>query len=191
MTKCAFKLGAIFAIVGSAVMIATPAIAADEIFLNLLDVRGESTTDGHQNEIVVTSYSQSVSNSSTFAGGGGSGVGKATCGDIVITKPIDRSSPALILKVLTGAVIPSGTLSFRRIGNDGASRGPDYYTVQLTGILITAVEQTDTVGSNSGVQELIKLKARTFLLSYRPQSPTGQFGAPQTFGFDCSTNQRL
>lgn len=188
MTKRAFRLRAISSIVGSAVVIATPAIAADAIFLNLLDVQGESTESGHAKEIVVDSYSQSVSNSAAFATGGGSTVGKASCGDIVITKRIDKSSPALIMKVLTGAVIPSGQLSFRRIANYISQ---DYYTVQLTGISITAVEQNDGPANPSGVMELIKLKARTFRLTYTPQTPDGSLSTPQTFGFDCSTNQRL
>ena len=149
MTKHALKLRAIAAMLGSTVMIATQAMAADEIFLKLLDVQGDSTDAAHPNEIIVTSYSQSVSNTVTFDGGMGSGIGKATCGDIIITKPIDRSSPSLILKVLTGADIRSGTLSFRRAAQGSNAKSADYYTVQLTNVFVTAVEQTDNATTAS------------------------------------------
>ena len=189
MTKRALKLRAIAAMLGSTVMIATQAMAADEIFLKLLDVQGDSTDAAHPNEIIVTSYSQSVSNTATFDGG--ASIGKAMCGDIIITKPIDRSSPSLILKVLTGTNIPSGTLSFRRAAQSNNAKSADYYTVQLTNVFVTAVEQTSNATTASGVVELIKLKARTFRLSYTPQAANGQPGTPQTFGFDCLNNQRL
>ena len=177
-----FKRKILVTLVSTALI--TPAIA-DDIFLKLLDVQGDSTDASHPGEIIVTSYSQSVSNTVTDIGG--SGIGKATCGDIIVTKPIDRSSPGLIMKVLTGAVIPSGTLSFRRAN----AKSVDYYTVALIGVSVLAVEQTNTAANASGVLELVKLKARAFRLSYIPQLPNGQPGAVQTFGFDCLNNTRV
>lgn len=188
MTTTALKLRTVLAIAGAAVLFAVPAFAGDDIFLKLQDIQGDSTDEAHRGEIRVQSYSQSVQNSATF-GTGGASAGKATCGDIVITKTIDKSSPGLIMKVLTGASIPTGTLSFRRAGSE--RRGPDYYTVQLTDIRVNAVEQSSATTSDVGVVELIRLKVRQFRLTYYSQLPDGSLGAPQTFAFDCASGGRF
>jgi type VI secretion system secreted protein Hcp len=149
------------------------AMAAEDIFLKLSGIAGDATDDKHRGEIVVKAYSQTVSNT------GGNG------GDITVSKNLDPSSPALITSVLTGTLIRDGLITFRRGGRDLA----EYYTVQLVGISVSSVEQVDS--SASGVTEVVKLKARQFMYTFRPQRPDGSLGTPLTFGFDCVSNQRL
>lgn len=172
-------------LVAFSLTVATPASASD-VFLKLNGIFGSSTDDRHAREIEIESYSQSVQSGATFGFGAGA-TGKASCGDIVVSKNIDLSSPALIMKVLTGARIPDGVITFRRPGKDLQ----EYYTVQLTDIIVTSVEQTDMAVAGSTVKEVVKLKARQFRFNYRDQRPDGSLGAVQTFGFDCVSNARL
>jgi len=157
---------------------------ADDIFLKLSGIAGDSTDDRHRGEIVLKSYSQAVSNSST-GGAGGAGTGATTCGAIVLTKNLDSSSPTLIRNVVLSTMIRDGLITFRKSGGEQL----EYYTVQLVGIAVNSVEQADASGG--GVVEVIKLRARQFTYTFRPQRPDGSLGPPQTFGFDCVSNQRL
>jgi type VI secretion system secreted protein Hcp len=176
---CAVWLGAL------SLTVATQASASD-LFLKLNGIEGSSTDERHAKEIELESYSQSVQSGATF-GFGANAAGKASCGDIVVSKKIDLSSPALIMKVLTGTRVPDGKVTFRRAGKEMQ----EYYTVQLTDIIVTSVEQADAAVAGSTVREIVKLKARQFRFSYRDQKPDGSLGPVQTFGFDCVSNTQL
>ena len=60
-----------------------------DIFLKLTGADGESEKDGHKNEIEVESVSWGGSNPTSFAHGGGGGVGKVQVQDVHFTKSID------------------------------------------------------------------------------------------------------
>jgi type VI secretion system secreted protein Hcp len=157
---------------------------ADDIFLKLAGIPGDSTDDSHRGEIVLKSYSQAVSNPST-GGAGGAGSGIVNCGAIVVTKNLDSSSPTLIRNVVLSTMIRDGLITFRKSGGEQL----EYYTVQLVGITVNSVEQADASGG--GVLEVIKFKARQFTYTFRTQRPDGSLGPSQSFGFDCVSNQRL
>jgi hypothetical protein len=83
------------ALTAAGLAVSGSAAAAEEIFLRLDGIAGSATAAGHPNEIVVSTYSQAFSNTSSTSTGGG-GAGKVKCGEIVIMKNIDKSSPKLI-----------------------------------------------------------------------------------------------
>jgi type VI secretion system secreted protein Hcp len=165
---------------------ATAVCAADRIFLKLGDILGASTAPGHRDEIDITSYAQAFRNSANFGFGAGGGGGRVSCGDITVLKNIDRSSPQLIMQVTTGRHIPSGVITF----STGGEQALEYYKVQLTGVLVDAVEQVDPPGE-VGLTEKVSLKVRQFSFTYVPQNDKGQVGTPVTFGWDCASNRPL
>jgi type VI secretion system secreted protein Hcp len=183
-TRHASSLSALF-LGALSLTVATQASASD-LFLKLNGIDGSSTDAQHAKEIELESYSQSVQSGATFSFGAAA-AGKASCGDIVVSKRIDLSSAALIMKVLTGTRVTDGKVTFRRPGKDMQ----EYYTVQLTDIIVTSVEQADAADAGSIVKEIVKLKARQFRFTYRDQNPDGTLGAVQTFGFDCVSNSLL
>ena len=69
--------------------------------------------------------------------------GRAACGDISVLKSIDRSSPDLIMHVVTGRHIADGVITFRRASRDGPQ---EFYTVRLTNVIVDAIEQADPAG---------------------------------------------
>ncbi len=184
--KSGLAAGRVAVLLGSLCLLAAGPATASDMFLKLNGIDGSSTDDKHPREIEIETFSQSVQSGATF-GFGATGAGKASCGDIVVSKKIDLSSPALIMRVLTGVHVPDGTITFRR---PGAER-QEYYIVQLTDIIVNSVEQADAAVPGSTVKEVIKLKARQFRFNYREQKPDGSLGAVQTFGFDCVSNTRL
>lgn len=167
--------------------VALPALAADQILLKLTGIVGDSAVDRHKGEIDLTAYSQAFRNTANFGFGAGGGAGRAACGDISVLKNIDRSSPDLIMHVVTGRHITDGLITFRRTTADGPQ---EFYTVRLTDVIVDAIEQADPAGE-PGLSEKVSLKARQFRFTYRAQLPDGRLGPEQSFGWDCVSNTRL
>lgn len=164
-----------------------PAAAADQIFLRLAGVLGGSTDSQHKGEIEISSYSQSFRSGADFGAGSGAGAARAACGDITVLKNIDRSSPDLIMHVVSGRHISDGTITFRRTGELGAQ---EFYTVQLTDVIVDVIQQSDPAGEQS-LLEKVSLKARQFRFAFRPQRHDGSLGRGISFGWDCVSNQSL
>ena len=155
------------------------ASAAADIFLKLANIPGDSTTDLHKGEIEIISFSLGFVNSSTA----GSARTAAKCGDVTLTKNIDRASPGLLAAVMTGRHIATGVLSFTLPGAEGAR---DYYVLTMEEVLVTSVQQSDVTGGEK-VLEHVTLNARTFKFHYSLQNPDGT-SANFTFGWDCVRN---
>jgi type VI secretion system secreted protein Hcp len=160
-----------------------PATAADEIFLRLDGIVGSATGAGHQNEIVISSYSQAFSNATSAVTGGG-GASKVNCGAITVMKNIDKSSPKLIGAVVTGSHIATGDIQFDSSRGNGTP--VESYHVALTDVVVTEISQMDH--TPQGVMEQVTLSARQFKFTFTPTTNTGATGAPISFSIDCSTN---
>jgi type VI secretion system secreted protein Hcp len=170
----------------AATAVAAPAVAdaATDIFLRLDGIQGESMDAKHKNQIEILSFSLGFVNQPAGGVGGGGSAGKVSCGDVVLTKNIDRSSPPLIGAVMTGKHIKSGVLAFTATGKNLV----EYYVLTMNDLLVTAINQQDSVGGPK-VTEQITLNAATFRFEYRPQRPDGSFAPPVTFSFDCKANK--
>jgi type VI secretion system secreted protein Hcp len=161
-----------------------PAAAAEEIFLRLDGIMGGATASGHPNEIVVSTYSQAFSNPASAVTGGGS-AGKVKCGEIIVMKNIDKSSPKLIGAVVTGNHIATGDIKFDSTRGNGTL--VESYHVALTDVVVTDIAQMDHTPQT--VMEQVTLSARQFKFTFTPTTNSGGAGAPITFSVDCSTNQ--
>jgi len=165
---------------------ALPAQAATDMFLQLEGIKGESTDAKHKEWIEIRAYSQGFSNPVTFAGGGGGGAGKVSCGDVNVMKSIDIASPKLMEAVMTGKHIAKGTLAFRSTSGKGDT---DYYTVVLSELFVTSVQQSDAASDGTRVTESVSLAAHKFEFNYRTQKADGSFDPAKTFTFDCVANK--
>ena len=68
-----------------------------QFFVKIQDINGESTVQGHANEIDVFSFKLGVSQKGITDFGGGAAAGKAMFLPVVIHKNVDISSPQLFL----------------------------------------------------------------------------------------------
>jgi type VI secretion system secreted protein Hcp len=143
--------------------ISVPQALAD-FYLFLDGVPGESQAVGHRDEISLDSFGMGISNS---------GSGQPALSDITLTKPLDKSSPLLMLKCANGAAIPSAVLTcYRIIG--GVSR--KFYVIRLTDVKVTQISQG---GSAGGLPyDTFSLNYRTIEWEYTPHDPNK--GAPLT-----------
>jgi len=167
--------------------IAAPHSALADIFLQLDGIKGESTDEKFKDAIELLSYTQSFRNTASITAGGGGGAGRVQCGAVTVLKSIDKASPLLIEHVATGKHITKGVLSFRTSSDKGSNV---YYTVTLTDVLVSSIDQTDNPDPGKIVEKL-SLAAAKFKFEYTPLNSDGQSGASVEFGFDCRTNAKF
>ena len=175
-------------------------MAGFDIFLELDGIDGESTTKGHEKEIEVVSYDQSIDSTvpSGGAGAGGAGAGKATFSGVRIRKLLDAASIPIALACASGMHIRSARFAFRRAPLD-------FYVVALEDVVVTHAGQCATTGIQSPLEfeTLAKSSAGAALLEevtmhfakirweYRPMGPKGTGLPPITGGWDVKANRKL
>ncbi|HKU15283.1 MAG TPA: type VI secretion system tube protein Hcp [Steroidobacteraceae bacterium] len=175
---------------------------AFDIFLELSGIDGESTIKGHEKEIAVVSYDQSIAASVVVSGGGGgAGAGKATFSGVRFRKLLDTASIPIALACASGLHIQSARFSFRRPG----SRPFDFYVVTLEDVLVTHVGECASTDVQAPLkfETLAKSPAGAVLLEevtlhfgrirweYRQIGPKGTALPPLAGGWDVNTNKKL
>lgn len=132
---------------------ASQAAVADDIFLNIPNVPGESQDSKHKGAIDVMSYSQSFQSKE--------------CPQITLTKRFDKASPALAEAVNSRKPIPSATLVVRK----STSKDQQEY-IKLTMSYLTVLSSDQYLSSESGLED-VTLGARSITISYKPISDSG------------------
>src|SRR4030095_10400389 len=120
-------------------------MAGFDIFLKLDGIDGEGTTKGHEKEIEVVSYDQSIDSTVPSGGGGGSGAGKSTFSGVRFRKLLDTASIPIALACASGLHIQSARFAFRRAPLD-------FYVVALEDVIVTHAGQCATTGAQSPLE---------------------------------------
>src|SRR5215207_5063911 len=83
--------------------VAPAAHAANDYYLKLDGIAGESTVGKTTDAIAVQSFEWGVENTTTIGStSGGAGTGKAQFNELTVVKNVDSTSPALFQRVGTG-----------------------------------------------------------------------------------------
>jgi type VI secretion system secreted protein Hcp len=159
---------------------------AEQWFLKIDGIQGESTDVHHQGEIDVLSWSWGVSRPEGGGGGGGGGAGKAAFQDFHFLTRISAASPLLLLACATGTHIKTAVLSGVRAG---ASATTPFLTYQLSDVTVGSVDQSD--GEMDAPAEQFSLSYKRIEVTYRAQTPTGKMGQPVRFAYDLGKNSKL
>ncbi|HUL92132.1 MAG TPA: type VI secretion system tube protein Hcp [Burkholderiales bacterium] len=157
---------------------AAPA-AADDMFLKMDGIQGESLDARHKGEMEILSYTQAATGPFARGTAGAGAAGKAVCGTVTIVKYVDLASPDLILNALNGRHIPKAVITFRKPGQQF-----EYYKVTLDDVIVTEVEQTDGK-TQPRATEKVTLMGRRFNYEYTAQTPQGGTGGRPKAGWDC------
>lgn len=159
---------------------------AGDMFLKLDGIDGEAKDDKHKNEIDVLSWSWGMSQSGTTHLGGGSGSGKVNVQDIVFSKYVDKSTPAILKHCCNGKHIDNGKLVVRKAGGDTQV---EYLVIEMNDIIISSYQ---TGGASDGldrVQETIGLNFGKVKSTYTEQMKDGAAGPAATHGWDIPGNK--
>lgn len=159
---------------------------AFDAFLKLDGIKGEATDKDHKDEIVIQSYSFSVSQTGSGVGtAGGHAGGKASFGDLAIMKSLDAASPNLYVACAKGTIMKTGVMTVRRAGGDNPV---EYLKIELEDVMITSIAPS---GSASDVPfESVSLAYGKIKWTYKQQDPTtGGASGDVAAGWDLKTNK--
>ena len=75
---------------------------ANNLFMEIDGIPGESEQDGYEGLVQIESWSWAMDQEGSAHRGGGSGTGRVDVGDLVVTKYTDKSTPIMYTKCATG-----------------------------------------------------------------------------------------
>jgi len=145
---------------------ASQAVLADDIFLRITGLPGESTDSKHKDDIDVVSFAQSVD--------------ERNCARLNIVKHVDTASPGLADAVANGKPLNAATLVVRR---SGAKDQTEYYKLTLTSLAVTGVDQA--FSREGSAMEEVTLSPRFLTVSYVPQKADGSLGKAVETTLNC------
>lgn len=94
-------------------------MAAEDIYLKIDGITGESQAKGFEKQMQLKSWSFGASNAGSSALGGGAGTGKVSMQDFHFVIQNGSASPQLFLATCKGNHIPQAVLSCRKSGGGG------------------------------------------------------------------------
>jgi type VI secretion system secreted protein Hcp len=158
---------------------------AQDIFLKLAGIDGESQDSAHKNEIEVLNWNWKVEQQSTMHSNSGGGTGKANVSDLEIEHYADRSSPNLLKYCMTGKHIKEAKLTVRKAGGNPL----EYYKITMTDVVITKVAPNGSSLDEVRVREKVGLSFAKVKIEYTVQNQEGGSGGAVTAGYDIQKNK--
>ena len=159
------------------------AAAANDMFLKLGDIKGESQDSTHKDEIDVLAWSWGMSNSGSASSGGGTSVGKATVQDFSFTKFVDLSTTDIMLNTLTGEHIPEATFVVRK----GGTEPLEFLKITFKEVIVTSVS-TGGSGGEDRLTENVSLNFAEVMVEYTQQKSDGTAGTKKSFSWNIAEN---
>ncbi|WP_241299303.1 Hcp family type VI secretion system effector [Burkholderia stabilis] len=158
---------------------------AQDIFLKIDGINGESLDDKHKDEIEVLSWDWEILQESTMHAGSGGGAGKATVKDLTFEHNIDRASPNLMKYALTGKHIDQATLVMRKAGGNPL----EYLKVTMSDVIVTRVKPSGSKTDAEKSRETVSLSFSKVKQEYVVQNAQGGSGGAVTASFDIKGNK--
>jgi type VI secretion system secreted protein Hcp len=158
---------------------------AEDIFLKLAGIAGESQDAKHKGEIDISGWSWGVAQSPAPAAGGGA-AGKADFHALLLSKQVDLASAPLLAAVARGSRIATGTLTVRHAG----AAAQEFLVINLKDILVGSVTMTATEAGSRPV-ETVTLSFGQVDFEYTQFLASGAKGATKSFKWDIAHNRGL
>lgn len=159
-----------------------PAYAAQDMFLCIEGVEGETQDLAYPGCIDVLAWSWGMSNSgSTVVGGGGEG--KVSVQDISVTKWIDKSSPDLMLLTANGKHFPKLELFVRTSCAVDCVADP-YFQLTMNEVLVSSV----STGGSDGEDRLTENVSFNFAKVEWCYTVPIKGETPECYGWDIVSN---
>jgi type VI secretion system Hcp family effector len=159
---------------------------AQEIYLYLDGIPGESTKKGVEGWIEISSFSNGSTNHSSVAAGTGMGSGKVEFSSISCTKQLDKSSPKLALNNWNGTHIAKGTILVRQSTGDTTTQ--TYFQYDLQQVFVDSISWGAAAGGGSKPSESVSLSFNQIQVAYSEQTQTGSLQGPVIVGWNTQTN---
>ena len=154
-------------VLATGLLAVSSAASAQDIFLKIDKVTGESADSKHKGAIDIMSWSWGAS---TGTGRTARGQQPASCvQDLHVAKATDSSSPELIMNSVTGEVAQEAVLTVRKSGGDQQ----EFLTLTMKNVTVVSFQLSGSDGSGQLPTEQVSLHFETMTGAYRKQKPDG------------------
>jgi type VI secretion system secreted protein Hcp len=157
---------------------------ANDMFLKIHGIEGESEDASHQGEIDVIDWTWEVSQKSSVHMGAGGGAAKATVEDFQFSHFIDRATPNLTLYCLTGKHIDEVVFYVRKAGE----KPLEYMTLTMHDAIVTKVASQGQHHGEERPLERVRLSFARLKQEYVVQNAQGGSAGAVTATFDIKKN---
>ncbi len=144
--------------------------SASDVFLSVQTkragkIKGEATTDGHEDEISLVSWAWGVKANTAI--GSTEATARRVYRPLVICKGIDSASTALMSALVTNDEVREAKLTMRKAGGSAL----DYFKMTLSGARVIAVDLD--IDARGMPIERIEIAFTTIDIEYERQSESG------------------
>lgn len=163
-----------------------PSRASSEVFLDVSTkragkIKGESTTPGHTDDILVKTWQWGLSASSAI--GHTQATSRRSYTALTIQKAIDMSTTALMSALAQNDLVKEAKLTMRKAGGTQE----DYFTIKLRDARITGVAHA--TGLDGETFETLTINFTKVDVEYKPQKASGIKGGSFTFTDELTSNE--
>lgn len=160
---------------------------AQDIFLKIDGIAGESMDSKHAGEIDIHSWAFGVNQTGDFHAGGGGGAGKASFHDFQFVHRVDKASPRLFLACASGEHIKSAVLTVRKAGKEQQ----EYLKFTFSDLMVSSVQDGGMAGSPELPTQNVTLAFSKVEIEYRAQKADGTLDAAVKNGWDLKKNVKV
>ena len=165
---------------------AVPVRAAEDYFLKVDGIAGESDDVKHKDEIDVLAWSWSETQPPTSGGRPGD-AGKAFMQDFHVVMRLSKASPKLMQACASVEHLKTAVLTGRKAGREQQ----EYLKITLSDILISSY-QTEVAGVDVGAPtDRIAISFAKIEIEYKERKADGTLGATIKSGWDLKQNKPL
>lgn len=150
---------------------------ANDTYLKIGDIKGESRDSKHGDEIDVDSWDWGLSQTGTMHTGGGGGAGRANFQDLTVVTKADKALPILMKACANGDHYEDAILTVRKPGAEPI----DSLKITMKKVLVTSVT---TAGANEVPTYTVMLNFGEVKVEYAPQNDDGSAGAVVEFSYN-------
>jgi type VI secretion system secreted protein Hcp len=158
-----------------------------DAYLQIGDIKGESTDEKHKGWIEVSHVDWSVNQprAAAVSTAGGHTNGKADLSEVSFTKLADLSSPILFQHCAMGKTIPKAVFEFYRADGDG--KPICYFKLELENVMVSNVHPNS--GDGGTLTETVHLAYAKIKATYTQQKISGGAGGSTVGGWDAAANK--
>ncbi|UVT18907.1 MAG: type VI secretion system tube protein Hcp [Nitrospira sp.] len=154
---------------------------ADDYFLKIDGIEGESTDARHKGEIALDAWSfggtaGSVEGKPSGPTRPGIASGRFNAQDFQFTAKASKASPKLFEACATGMRLRDVTLFARKAGDEKQ----EYLRIRLTDVVISSYQQGGSSGVSDAPVEQVACNFARIEIEYKEQSPDGSLGGSVT-----------
>jgi type VI secretion system secreted protein Hcp len=161
---------------------------ANDYFLKIDTIDGESQQTGHIKELEMDNWSFGETQSGVSSTATGSASGKVTLNEFHFSKRMDISSPKLMQLCANGKHVKWARFTARRAGSEGGVP-VDYFFVDFADLIITSYEISGT-GADGWPYESIAFSYGALAMTYK-QVIKGVAQGPINGGYDAEKNKKI